>query len=101
MFKNPNEQLLHNQGSPLHTDIRSSWDTINSYGVFTNYIAIVRQKAVYLTHGMYLGETLAWLLICYSEEEIEIGSSSQSHPVTTFLKSTLPLLFLLEGRKKR
>lgn len=47
---------------------------------------------------MYLGETLAWFLICYSEEEFEIGSSSQSHPITTLLKSTL---LLLEGRKKK
>lgn len=30
MFKNPKEELLHNQGSPLHTGIQSTWDTINS-----------------------------------------------------------------------
>lgn len=65
MFKTT-EQFLHNQGSSLHTGIQSNWGTISSYGVFTNYFATVLQKA----HCTYLGEMLAWFLICYSEEGI-------------------------------
>lgn len=33
IFKNPNELLLHNQDSPLHTGVQSDWETQNSQGV--------------------------------------------------------------------